>query len=89
LLFVNLNAIKNSFPGFFMQAVIMSILCDKNWIFSIFAVVVLTTGTAYFYDGNLSKQQSETVELTNLSDADIDLIVEVKTAMYAASIESY
>jgi hypothetical protein len=42
-----------------------------------------------FYAGNMSKNQSGEVELTDLSDADIDLIVEVKAAMYAASIESY
>jgi sugar phosphate permease len=67
----------------------MYLLTNKNWIFSIFSAVVLTAGLGYFYSNNLSKNQSEMVELTDLSDADIDLIVEVKSAMYAASIESY
>ena len=67
----------------------MHLHTNKNWIFSVFSAVVLTVGLGYFYAGNLSKNQSQMVELTDLSDADIDLIVEVKSAMYAASIESY
>ena len=67
----------------------MSFLTSKNRIFSVLTAVVLTAGLGYFYAGNLAQNQSAKVELTDLSDADIDLIVEVKSAMYAASIESY
>ena len=67
----------------------MSFLTSKNRIFSVLTAVVLTAGLVYFYAGNQAQNQSGKVELTDLSDADIDLIVEVKSAMYAASIESH
>jgi len=89
LLSKNENVNKKHFSGFFLQARMMHLLSNKNWIFSIFSVFVLTAGLGYSYAGNLSKNQSEMVELTDLSDADIDLIVEVKSEMYAASIDSY
>jgi len=67
----------------------MNLLQYKNWVFSVFIVVTIIMGMGYFYASNLNNKSSEMVNLTDLSDADIDRILEVKTAMYAASIESY
>ena len=67
----------------------MTLFYSKTSLFNILAIVILMAGAGYFYAANLHNNQSGAVELTDLSDADIDLIVEVKTAMYAASIESY
>jgi sugar phosphate permease len=67
----------------------MNLLQYKNWAFTAFTVVAITMGVGYFYASNLNNKSSEMVSLADLSDADIDLILEVKKAMYAASIESY
>ena len=44
---------------------------------------------SHYHAGSFSNGQSEMIKLTDLSDTEIDQIVEVKSAMYAASIESY
>ena len=67
----------------------MNFFPNKNWVFSVFTIVLLTAAVCYFYAVNLNDKSSEAVKLTDLSDSDIDLILEVKTAMYAASIDSY
>lgn len=67
----------------------MHLLSYKSWVFNIFTVILLAAGAGYFYTDNLMSEPSEMVSFTDLSDADIDQILEVKSAMYAASIESY
>jgi sugar phosphate permease len=67
----------------------MRLLQYKNWVFSVLTVIVLAAGAGYIYTGNLMTKSPEMVSFTDLSDADIDQILEVKSAMYAASIEAY
>ena len=59
----------------------------KNWLLSIAAVVTLSLGSAMYYSGAFSSD-SETVRFTDLSDADIDMIMAVKAEMQLAKIEA-
>jgi len=67
----------------------MLLLSHKNRVFSVFTVILLVAGALYFYTDTLMSESAEMVSFTDLSDADIDQILKVKSAMYAASIESY
>jgi len=59
----------------------------KNWFLSIVAVVTLSLGSTMYYSGAFTND-SETVRFTDLSDADIDMIMAVKAEMQLAKIEA-
>ena len=61
-------------------------LC-KNWLLSIFAVVTLFVGSGAYYSSQYASD-SEMVRFTDLSDADIDMIIAVKAEMQLAKIEA-
>ena len=59
----------------------------KDWLLSIIAVVTLAAGSAAFYSTQHAND-SEMVRFTDLSDADIDMIMAVKAEMQLAKIEA-
>ena len=59
----------------------------KNWFLSITAVVTLLLGSTIYYSSAFSSD-SETMRFTDLSDADIDMILAVKAEMQLAKIEA-
>ena len=59
----------------------------KNWLLSIAAVVTLLLGSTIYYSAAFSSD-SETMRFTDLSDADIDMILAVKAEMQLAKIEA-
>ena len=59
----------------------------KDWLLSMVAVVVLAAGSAAFYSMQAAND-SEMVRFTDLSDADIDMIMAVKAEMQLAKIEA-
>ena len=62
------------------------ILHDTSWLLSIVVAVMLFTGGSYlFIDNNVS----EMIQISDLSDADIDMILTVKAEMYAAQNTIY
>ena len=65
----------------------MNLLLGKKWLFNILTVITLTVGSVYavYYAPQLS--DSEKVSFLNLSNADIDSILAVKSKMQAARIQ--
>ena len=63
--------------------------CKNNisWFFSIFAFVALFTGGSIFFvnDGSV---QTELIQFSDLSDADVDVILAVKARMHDAKDQS-
>ena len=64
--------------------------CNNNisWFFSIFAFVALITGGSFLFDKN-SFAQKELIQFSDLSDADVDVILAVKARMHDAKDQSY
>ena len=56
--------------------------CNNNisWFFSIFVFVALVTGGSYLFDKN-SFAQTQLIQFSDLSDADVDVILAVKARM--------
>ena len=63
--------------------------CNNNisWFFSIFAFVALITGGSFFIDKN-SFAQKELIQFSDLSDADVDVILAVKARMHDVKDQS-
>jgi hypothetical protein len=60
---------------------------DKSWLFSILATVALfTSGSIYFSNDNV--KVSEMIQFSDLSDADVDVILAVKARMHDAKDQS-
>jgi hypothetical protein len=57
------------------------ILQDTSWLLSIVVAVMLFTGGSYLFIDN---DTSEMIQISDLSDTDIDMILAVKAEMYAA-----
>ena len=53
------------------------------WFFSIFAFVALFAGGSFLFDNN-SSLQTELIQFSDLSDADVDVILAVKARMHDA-----
>ena len=65
----------------------MNLHNDKSWLFSIFATVALfTSGSIYFSNDNVTV--SEMIQFSDLSDADVDVILAVKARMHDAKEQS-
>lgn len=65
----------------------MNLHNNKSWLFSIFATVALfTSGSIYFSNDNVSV--SEMIQFSDLSDADVDVILAVKARMHNAKDQS-
>ncbi len=65
----------------------MNLHNDKSWLFSILATVALfTSGSIYFSNDNV--KVSEMIQFSDLSDADIDVILAVKARMHDAKDQS-
>ena len=56
---------------------------NLSWFFSIFAFVVLFAGGSFLIDNNNSAQ-TELIQFSDLSDADVDVILAVKARMHDA-----
>jgi len=54
-----------------------------SWFFSIFAFVALFTGGSVLFDSERSAQ-TELIQFSDLSDADVDVILAVKARMHDA-----
>ena len=63
--------------------------CNNNisWFFSIFAFVALITGGSFLFDKN-SFAQKELIQFSDLSDADVDVILAVKARMHDVKDQS-
>jgi hypothetical protein len=60
---------------------------NKSWLLSIFATVALfTSGSIYFSNDNVT--ESEMIQFSDLSDADVDAILAVKARMHDAKDQS-
>lgn len=65
----------------------MNLHNDKSWLFSILATVALfTSGSIYFSNDNV--KVSEIIQFSDLSDADVDVILAVKARMHDAKDQS-
>lgn len=65
----------------------MNLHNDKSWLFSILATVALfTSGSIYFSNDNV--KVSEIIQFSDLSDADIDVILAVKARMHGEKDQS-
>jgi hypothetical protein len=62
----------------------MNLHLYKNWFFSMFTIVTLTTAAGYGFTNDSYSMESGAVQFSKLTDADIDLILAVKAEMYAA-----
>ena len=56
---------------------------NLSWFFSIFAFVALFAGGSFLFDNN-SSLQTELIQFSDLSDADVDVILAVKARMHDA-----
>lgn len=63
--------------------------CNNNisWFFSIFAFVALITAGSFLFDKN-SFAQAELIQFSDLSDADVDVILAVKARMHDVKDQS-
>ena len=59
--------------------------CNNNisWFFSIFIFVALVTGGSFLLEKN-SLAQAQLIQFSDLSDADVDVILAVKARMHDA-----
>ena len=65
----------------------MNLHNNKSWLFSILATVALfTSGSIYFSNDNVTV--SEMIQFSDLSDADVDVILAVKARMHDAKEQS-
>ncbi len=64
----------------------MNIQNNITWLFGIFAVVALFSGSSFIYSEKTNK--SEMIQFADLSDADINLILAVKAKMDTARINN-
>jgi hypothetical protein len=65
----------------------MNLHNDKSWLFSILATVALfTSGSIYFSNDNV--KVSEIIQFSDLSDADVDVILAIKARMHDAKDQS-
>ena len=58
-----------------------------SWFLSIFAFVALFTGGSFLFDNDRSAQ-TELIQFSDLSDADVDMILAVKARMYDSKNQS-
>ena len=63
--------------------------CNNNlsWFFSIFTFVTLFAGGSFLFDSN-NTLQTELIQFSDLSDADVDVILAVKARMHDAKDQS-
>lgn len=63
--------------------------CNNNisWFFSIFVFVALVTGGSYLFDKS-SFAQTQLIQFSDLSDADVDVILAVKARMHDVKDQS-
>ena len=63
--------------------------CNNNisWFFSIFVVVALITAGSFLFDKD-SFAQAELIQFSDLSDADVDVILAVKARMHDVKDQS-
>jgi hypothetical protein len=66
----------------------MNLHIYKNWIFSIFAITILAAGAGYLITGDSYSNQLEVIQFSDLTDADVDLILAVKAEMHTVTIQS-
>ena len=66
----------------------MTLLPNRNWVLGVFAVVSLLAGADYLLMLNNESNEPQPVQFSQLTDADIDLILAVKEEMYAAKIQA-
>ena len=66
----------------------MNLLQGKGLILNLFAITALTVGAGYVITGNEFTANTELVRFSDLTDADIDMILAVKNEMYEAKIRS-
>ena len=65
----------------------MNLHNDKSWFFSIIVTVALFTGGSIFFsNGNATR--SEMIQFSDLSNADVDVILAVKNRMHGAKDQS-
>lgn len=65
----------------------MNLQNNTSWLFSIIAIVALFAGGSFFLNSQKASA-SEMIELSQLSNADMDLIFAVKSEMQAAKIRN-
>jgi hypothetical protein len=58
----------------------MNLHNNKSWLFSIIATVALLTGGSIFFSNN-NATGSEVIQFSDLSNADVDVILAVKARM--------
>lgn len=66
----------------------MNLSQNTSWFLGIVAFVALFTGSSMLVNNDPSDQQGM-IPFSDLSDADIDRIIAVKTEMQVAKIQSY
>ncbi|GMR01351.1 MAG: hypothetical protein BMS9Abin19_0726 [Gammaproteobacteria bacterium] len=65
----------------------MNLYQNKGWFLGIFAFVALFTGSSMLITDSLS-DQPVSIQFSNLTDSDIDMILAVKAEMQAAKIQA-
>jgi predicted double-glycine peptidase len=66
----------------------MNLLQGKNAFFNFLAIAVITIGAAYVITSDGFSAKVEQVRFSELSDADIDMILAVKNEMHEAQIRA-
>ena len=64
----------------------MNLQSNLSWFFSIFAFVSLFAGGSYLL-GNTASAEAEMISFSDLSNADMDLILMVKDEMRTAQVQ--
>ncbi len=65
----------------------MNLFQNTGWFLGIFAFVALFTGSSMLIANDLG-DQPDSIQFSNLSDSDVDMILAVKAEMQAAKIKS-
>jgi len=66
----------------------MNLLQGKSWFFNLIVMVAITAGAAFFITSDGFSARSQQVQFSDLSDADIDMILAVKNEMFEAKIRA-
>ena len=66
----------------------MNFFNNKSWFFNLLAVASLTIMMSYFVVNKNFSAESEPVQFVNLTDADIDKILNIKAEMQEAKIQA-
>jgi len=63
----------------------MNLFQHKNGLFSVLAIFSIMLASSYLFTDESNARESVMISFTNLSDADVDMILAVKAEMHAGN----